>query len=204
MRGGALRRQLLLLLLPLLVVAALGDSRAAAEQQQRGHPVPNPDGPYLKNPCLNESRWTRMPFCDATLGLDERAADIVKRLSVTEKITALGSQDIGLPSVGLLPYDWWSEATHGISHVRDGPNSTTPYESNFALPITTAASFNRTLWTVTGRAIGTEARAFMNAGNAYSTFWAPVVNLVRDPRWGRNIECAYTLSLQPLRLPVPT
>jgi len=29
---------------------------------------------------------------------------------------------------------------------------------------------------------------FMNAGNAYSTYWAPVINLVRDPRWGRNIE----------------
>ena len=31
----------------------------------------------------------------------------------------------------------------------------------------------------TGRAIGIEARAFMNAGNAYSTYWAPVINLVR-------------------------
>ena len=29
----------------------------------------------------------------------------------------------------------------------------------------------------------------MNAGNAFSTFWAPVINLAREPRWGRNIEC---------------
>ncbi len=28
----------------------------------------------------------------------------------------------------------------------------------------------------------------MNAGNAWSTYWAPVVNLAREPRWGRNIE----------------
>ena len=49
-------------------------------------------------------------------------------------------------------------------------------------------AFNRTLWRVTGAAIGTEARAIMNAGNAYSTFWAPVINLAREPRWGRNIE----------------
>ena len=33
-----------------------------------------------------------------------------------------------------------------------------------------------------------EARAFMNAGNAWSTYWAPVINLAREPRWGRNIE----------------
>ncbi len=49
-------------------------------------------------------------------------------------------------------------------------------------------SFNRTLWKLTGRQIGREARALMNAGNGYSTFWAPVVNLAREPRWGRNIE----------------
>jgi beta-glucosidase-like glycosyl hydrolase len=49
-------------------------------------------------------------------------------------------------------------------------------------------SFNRTLWTLTGRQIGREARAMMNVGTAYSTFWAPVINLAREPRWGRNIE----------------
>jgi beta-glucosidase-like glycosyl hydrolase len=49
-------------------------------------------------------------------------------------------------------------------------------------------SFNRTLWNLVGRQIGAEARAMMNAGNGYSTFWAPVINLAREPRWGRNIE----------------
>jgi hypothetical protein len=49
-------------------------------------------------------------------------------------------------------------------------------------------SFNRTLWKVTGARIGREGRAMMNAGNGYSSFWAPVINLAREPRWGRNIE----------------
>jgi beta-glucosidase-like glycosyl hydrolase len=44
------------------------------------------------------------------------------------------------------------------------------------------------LWWETGNAIGREARAFQNAGLAGSTYWAPVINIVRDPRWGRNIE----------------
>ena len=67
-------------------------------------------------------------------------------------------------------------------------DETTPYETNTAFPITTAMSFNRSLWKATGSLIGREARAFMNAGNAWSTYWAPVINLAREPRWGRNIE----------------
>jgi hypothetical protein len=199
--------------LGLLPAAAAAAAAAAA-----------PAGPYLTNPCLDSEKFKQAKFCDPTLGIDERAADIVSRLSIVEKIDALGTNTgaslcllfcccccyccvcalriacrapwsyhpffkhvslLGrdtpgaLPSVGLGPYNWWSEATHGISHVRDGPKSTTPYETNFALPITTANSFNRSMWKATGRAIGTEARAFMNAGNAYSTYWAPVINLVR-------------------------
>jgi beta-glucosidase-like glycosyl hydrolase len=64
----------------------------------------------------------------------------------------------------------------------------TPYTTNFAYPITTAMSFNRTLWLLTGSQISHEARALMNVGRAWSTFWAPVINLARDPRWGRNLE----------------
>ena len=62
--------------------------------------------------------------------------------------------------------------------------------TKFAFPITLGMSFNRSLWRATGNQIGREARAMMNAGNGYSTFWAPVVNLAREPRWGRNIETA--------------
>ena len=90
----------------------------------------------------------------------------------------------------LVPHfaDRWSEATHGISHTQN--TAPTPWASNTILPITASCSFNRSLWTATGNQIGREARAFMNVGHADSTFWAPVINLVRDPRWGRNIESA--------------
>ena len=111
---------------------------------------------------------------------------MISRMSTSEKITALNTATSGIDSLGLVGYNWWSEATHGISHVNNGPK--TPYESNFAFPITTAMSFNRTLWKKTGAQIGREARAFMNQGDAWSTYWAPVINLAREPRWGRNIE----------------
>ena len=88
-------------------------------------------------------------------------------------------------------YNWWSEATHGVASGYHGARNTIeePFQSNFPFPITTGMSFNRSLWYETGAQIGREARAFMNQGNAFSTFWAPVINLAREPRWGRNIEC---------------
>merc|ERR1719199_723092 len=111
---------------------------------------------------------------------------MISRMTLAEKIGNLGNNAVAIDSLGLPKYNWWSEATHGIASGRN--DAQTPYESNFAFPITTAMSFNRTLWHATGAQIGRECRAFMNAGNAYSTFWAPVVNLAREPRWGRNIE----------------
>jgi len=121
-----------------------------------------------------------MTFCNASEGLDVRIADAIKRMTLAEKIDSMDSSAHPIASLGLPAYNWWSEATHGISHVRN--DATTPGETNFALPITTAASFNRSLWWATGQQIGVEGRAFMNAGNAWSTFWAPVINLVRDVR----------------------
>ena len=86
-------------------------------------------------------------------------------------------------SLGLPAYNWWEEATHGVTPLGKSGDAT-----NVAFPITTAMSFNRSLWKATGAMIGTEARALMNIGKAGSDFWAPVINLARDGRWGRNLE----------------
>ena len=142
----------------------------------------------LFNPCLGDGPAASQPWCDHTLPIDVRVSDMVSRMSLTEKIANLDTEAPAIASLSLPPYNWWSEATHGLSHVNNSGD--TPASTNFAFPITTAASFNRSLWHSTGSAIAREARAFMNAGHAYSTYWAPVVNLAREPRWGRNLECA--------------
>lgn len=105
-------------------------------------------------------------------------------MPLSEKIPALCTRKQGaaIPSLGLLGYNWWSESSTGVG---SGRNTQT---TKFPFPITTGMSFNRSLWWAVGNQIGREARAMMNAGNGYSTFWAPVVNLAREPRWGRNIE----------------
>ena len=136
----------------------------------------------LKNPCLDAPHATE-PWCDATLAVDVRVDDMLARMSLAEKIGSLDTVSPAIESLGIPAYNWWSEATHGISHV---DNDVIDFESNFALPITTAMSFNRSLWHATAAQIGREARAFMNAGSAGSTYWAPVINLAREPRWVRG------------------
>eukprot|EP01043_Picozoa_sp_COSAG02_P059677 COSAG02_NODE_7649_length_2916_cov_1.289315_1_plen_150_part_00 len=128
----------------------------------------------LNNPCLS-APYASLPWCDHRLPVNERVADMVSRMNITEKIANLDTQAPAIPSLGLNAYNWWSEATHGLSHVNN--SGTTPGSTNFAFPITTSMSFNRTLWHETGASISREARAFMNAGHAYSTYWAPVINV---------------------------
>ena len=117
-----------------------------------------------------QSDW---PLCDPSADITSRAIDVVGRLSLPDKFAALVTNTKGLNSIGLPSYNWWSEATHGISHV--SYSAELPGASNTALPITTSCSFNRTLWKSTGNQIGREGRAFMNAGQAASTYWAPVI-----------------------------
>lgn len=141
----------------------------------------------MNNPCLNDTApFKAQPWCDASLPMSERIDDMIGRMSLDEKIGNLVNTATPIGSLGLKAYQWWSEAAHGVTAVRN--DDTTPGETNFPFPITLGMSFNRSLWKSVGATVGVEARAFMNAGNAFSTFWAPVINLAREPRWGRNIE----------------
>ena len=144
----------------------------------------------LNNPCAAAGPRALQPWCNHTLPVDARVADMVGRMTLAEKIASLDTESPAIASLGLNAYNWWSESTHGVSDKHANFSGATPEATNFAFPITTAASFNRSLWAATGAAISTEARALMNAGHAYSTYWAPVINLARKPRWGRNLECA--------------
>eukprot|EP00040_Diaphanoeca_grandis_P030520 m.180510 g.180510 ORF g.180510 m.180510 type:complete len:788 (+) comp32023_c1_seq1:116-2479(+) len=135
----------------------------------------------LVNPCITDTPQAKQPWCNATLPIDVRVQDMISRMTLAEKIANLDTNNNAIPSLGLPNYNWWSEASTGVSN---GPGNHT----KFAFPITTGMSFNRTMWQLTGRQIGREARALMNAGEGFSTFWAPVINLAREPRWGRNLE----------------
>ncbi|KAJ7968160.1 Beta xylosidase [Quillaja saponaria] len=129
-------------------------------------------------------------FCNTSLAIDLRVADLVKRLTLQEKIGFLVDSAGSVSSLGVPKYEWWSEALHGVSNVGPGTRFTglVPGATSFPQVILTAASFNASLFEAIGRVVSTEARAMYNVGLAGLTFWSPNVNIFRDPRWGRGQE----------------
>ncbi|XP_027361097.1 probable beta-D-xylosidase 6 [Abrus precatorius] len=129
-------------------------------------------------------------FCDLTLPIHARARALVSLLTLHEKIQLLSDNASSIPRLGIPSYEWWSESLHGVS--LNGPgvsfNGTVSSATDFPQVILSAASFNRSLWFLTASAIAVEARSMFNVGQAGLTFWAPNINLFRDPRWGRGQE----------------
>ncbi|AEO70559.1 glycoside hydrolase family 3 protein [Thermothielavioides terrestris NRRL 8126] len=136
--------------------------------------------------------------CDTTASPPKRAAALVEAMNITEKLANLveyvmaRSSSKGAPRLGLPPYEWWSEALHGVAaspgvsfNWSGGPFS---YATSFANPITLSAAFDDELVQKVADVISTEARAFANAGSAGLDFWTPNINPWRDPRWGRGSE----------------
>jgi beta-glucosidase-like glycosyl hydrolase len=129
-------------------------------------------------------------FCDPTKRIDDRVAELVSKMTPEEKIAQVGSN--GVPDIdrlGIPAYQWWGEAQHGVC---SSPSvkfvAPTPVGTSFPEPGLTGATFDKELFSTVGDVIGKEGRAMANAGNAGLTFWAPNINIVRDPRWGRLLE----------------
>jgi len=128
-------------------------------------------------------------YLNPNLPPEQRAADLVKRMSLEEKASQLVNQARAIPRLKVPAYDWWSEALHGVA-----VNGTT----EFPEPIGLAATFDAPRIHEMAVAIGTEARVkhmqAVKANGGYSRifqgldFWAPNINIFRDPRWGRGQE----------------
>ena len=103
--------------------------------------------------------------------------------------TPLSNYATEMPSVGMRYYQWWNEALHGVA---SSPgvlfDDTAQSATSFPQIISTSHSFNRSLFSAIGAAIGTEIRAFNNLQRAGLTYWTPNLNIFRDPRWGRGQE----------------
>ncbi len=127
-------------------------------------------------------------FLNPALPTEERIEDLLSKLTLEEKTSQMVHNAPGIDRLGILPYNWWSEALHGVG--RSG-NATI-----FPQAIGMAATFDPDLLLRVSSAISDEARAMFNAFqesenyNRYSglSFWTPNVNIFRDPRWGRGQE----------------
>ncbi|KAI3451854.1 hypothetical protein Pfo_008519 [Paulownia fortunei] len=145
--------------------------------------------PQLQYPC-RPPHHNSYPFCNTSLTLKTRAQFLISLLTLDEKIQQLSNNASAIPRLGIPPYEWWSESLHGIAS--NGPgisfNGTIKSATSFPQVILTASAFNRSLWAAVSSAIAVEAKAMHNVGQAGLTFWAPNINIFRDPRWGRGQE----------------
>ncbi|KAK4751876.1 hypothetical protein SAY87_020674 [Trapa incisa] len=140
---------------------------------------------------IDSNPWVAaFPFCNTSLGVQDRVSDLVRRLTLAQKIGNMVNNASGISTLGIPNYEWWSEALHGVSYVGPGTHFSdlVPGATSFPQVILTAASFNVTLFEAIGKVVSTEARAMHNVGLAGLTFWSPNVNIFRDPRWGRGQE----------------
>ena len=130
---------------------------------------------------------SNLPYMNPKLSPEERAADLVQRMTLQEKASQLVNQSRAIPRLHVPAYDWWSEALHGV--IADGT-------TEFPEPIGLAATFDTPRIHEMATAIGIEGRVVhkqsLHDGNSGFfrglDFWAPNVNIFRDPRWGRGQE----------------
>lgn len=130
----------------------------------------------------------QFPFQDPSKTIDERVTDLISRLTLEEKAGQMLNAAPGIARLGILPYDWWSESLHGVART----GRATVFPQNIGL----GATFDEDLMYRIGVATSDEAWAKFNVAqklNNYSrysgiTFYAPNINIFRDPRWGRGQE----------------
>jgi len=125
---------------------------------------------------------------DTSRPIDERARDLVSRMTLEEKVSQLVDDAPEVKRLGVPEYHWWNECLHGVA--RAGRATVFPQA------IGLAATWDAALVRRVASAIGDEARAKYNvavrAGKRAQywglTFWTPNINIFRDPRWGRGQE----------------
>jgi beta-glucosidase len=130
---------------------------------------------------------SKPPYLNPALPAETRAADLVHRMTLEEKASQLVNHSRAIPRLGVPAYDWWSEALHGVA---------TKGTTEFPEPVGLAATFDAPGIRQMAEQIGIEGRIKheenVRAGHSSTMegldFWAPNVNIFRDPRWGRGQE----------------
>lgn len=118
----------------------------------------------------------------------KKAKELVSKMTLEEKVSQTIHPAAAIDRLDVKAYNWWNEALHGVA--RAGVATVFPQA------IGLAATFDEELLEKIGDAVSTEGRAKYNMQSKHEdrdiykglTFWAPNVNIFRDPRWGRGHE----------------
>lgn len=142
----------------------------------------------LLSVALTATAQSVLPYQNPNLSPEQRAADLVGRLTVEEKAKLMMDQSEAIERLNIPCFQWWNEALHGVG--RNG------YTTVFPITMGMAASWDDALLYRCFDAVSDEARIKNTQAkrkkemNRYQclSFWTPNINIFRDPRWGRGQE----------------
>lgn len=129
----------------------------------------------------------KLPYMNPELSPEERATDLVRRMTLAEKTSQMQNNTAAVPRLNIPAYQWWSEALHGV--INEGV-------TEYPEPVGLAATFDAPAIHNMAAQIGIEGRIkhVQNARQGHTgimgglDFWSPNLNIFRDPRWGRGQE----------------
>ncbi|MBI4026951.1 MAG: glycoside hydrolase family 3 C-terminal domain-containing protein [Verrucomicrobia bacterium] len=123
-------------------------------------------------------------YPDPDRPIAERVADLISRMTLEEKVSQLDMEPPAIKRLNIPTYSWWSEGIHGVSRAGRA--------TMFPQTIAMAATWNEDLVEHIATVVSDEARVKHRESPTTRyhglTYWAPAVDLVRDPRWGRIME----------------
>ena len=124
-------------------------------------------------------------YLNTAYSFRERAADLVSRMTPEEKQSQLGNTMPPIPRLGVNHYDVWGEALHGVMGRNNNSGMTA---TSFPNSVAAGATWDPELIKRETSVIADEARGFNHDLIFTLTYWSPVVEPARDPRWGRTAE----------------
>jgi beta-glucosidase len=127
-------------------------------------------------------------YMNPRLPIAQRVDDLVSKMTLEEKVSQMRDHAVAIPRLGVPKYDWWNEGLHGVAFAGAA--------TNFPQVIGMASTWDTSLVHRMAQTISTEARAKYNQAMRENdhemffglTYWAPNINIFRDPRWGRGQE----------------
>ncbi len=124
-------------------------------------------------------------YLNTSYSFKERAADLVSRMTLEEKQSQLGNTMPPIPRLGVKKYDVWGEALHGVMGRNDNSGMTA---TSFPNSVAVGCTWDPALIKREASVIADEARGFNHNYIFTLTYWSPVIEPARDPRWGRTAE----------------
>ncbi len=126
-------------------------------------------------------------YLDYTQPTKTRISDLLSRMTLEEKLLQMSSRiSSPIKRLGIPGFLWSSSGDGHCVGVPKGEAATV-----FPVPIAQAASWDKKIVHKLADIMSDEVRARVNGNvpKATLTFWSPVIEMARDPRWGRTEEC---------------